>query len=217
MSAYLDIILLLTVAVVILLRLRSVLGTRPDDQSEIKIIQMHEINNEKKGHEASFDEQKYDNDVQFEALSSTEKVLAAIPGFSKADFCRRCAQAFEMVLKAFSSADENTLKMLVGKKLLGKFKEVIKQRRDEGISAETDLIRIEDVCIEKAEISSKGVAHIVVKFISEQINLIKNAAGEVIEGDENFVQKITDIWTFERDITAGSPAWFLISTKKENA
>lgn len=217
MSAYLDIILLLTVAVVILLRLRSVLGTRPDNESEIRIVPARELKNAAAEAESAITGAQLPADeVRTGTLSATDMALASIPGFSKTDFCRRCAQAFEMVLKAFSSADEGTLKMLVGKKLFGKFKEVINQRREEGLSAETDLIRIEDVCIEKAEISSKGVAQIVVRFISEQINLIKNAAGEVIEGDENFVQKITDIWTFERDINAGSPAWLLISTKKGN-
>jgi predicted lipid-binding transport protein (Tim44 family) len=110
--------------------------------------------------------------------------------------------------------DEDTLKMLLNKKLFAKFQEIIRQRQNDGITAETDLIRIEDMKIEQAEVSPKGLAHIVVRFVSEQVNLLKNAAGEVIEGDENFVQKITDVWTFERNLNLKSPAWLLASTRK---
>ena len=67
---------------------------------------------------------------------------------------------------------------------------------------------------ENAEINSDGMAKIVVKFVTEQINLLKNSAGEIVEGDENFVQKITDVWTFEKDINSASKIWLLVSTKK---
>ena len=52
------------------------------------------------------------------------------------------------------------------------------------------------------------------EFISEQVNILKNDKGEVIEGDENFVQKITDVWTFERALNAKNNQWILVSTKK---
>ena len=71
-----------------------------------------------------------------------------------------------------------------------------------------------DLSIKDAKISSKGIARIAVQFVSEQINILKNAAGEVLEGDENFVQQITDVWTFEKDINSNSPVWLLVSTKK---
>ena len=95
-----------------------------------------------------------------------------------------------------------------------KFKKIIDQRKEDGICAENDLIKIEQINIENVNISNDGIANIVVKFVSEQINLLKNSSGEIIEGDENFVQKITDVWTFEKDINSDSKTWLLISTKK---
>ncbi len=217
MSAYMDIIFLLVVAVLIFMRLRSVLGTRPENKTEIRVISREEF---EKNYDAirqeiarklnlpEYEQGESDN------ISPADKVLLSIPGFDRNDFCRRVAKAFEMVLEAFAAKDEKTLKMLTGKKLFTKFQEIIKQRSEEGITAETDLIRLDELCIQDAKVSSKGIANIVVRFISEQVNLLKNAAGEVIEGDENFVQKITDVWTFEKDINSSSPAWLLVSTKK---
>ena len=223
MSAYLDIIFLLVVAVLIFARLRNVLGTRPEDEKpagkvQTRLVSLEEFEkayeNVRREIEQKMNVASKTEEVKEDNLEGLDKVLYSIPHFSRGDFCRRCSKAFEMILSAFAARDEETLKMLTGKKLFTKFQEIIKQRAEEGITAETDLIKVDELCIEDAKISSKGIAQIVVKFVSEQINLLKNAAGEVIEGDENFVQKITDIWTFERDINSNSPVWLLVSTKK---
>ena len=217
MSAYLDLIFLAIIAVLIFMRLRSVLGTRPEQKTEIKIVSKEEFDKVIKAMKQEVEKQVQNNNPSFsskEELQGVDKILATIPNFNKADFCRRCSKVFEMVLSAFASHDEETLKMLTGKKLFEKFKEIIRQRTEDGISAETDLIKVDDLSIKDAKISSKGIARIAVQFVSEQINILKNAAGEVLEGDENFVQQITDVWTFEKDINSNSPVWLLVSTKK---
>lgn len=203
-----DIVFLLVIAVFIFIRLWNVLGTRPENENRIFVVSNEEWNKIK--HEA------IGNVTEEKEESPFSSVLSKIPNFSSKDFCSRAAQVFEMVLKAFANHDEETLKMLTGKKLFEKFQEIIATRKQEGISAENDLIRIEKTDIQDARISSKGIAQIVVRFVSEQVNLLKNAAGEVIEGDENFVQKITDVWTFEKDINTTSPVWRLVSTKKNS-
>ena len=211
MFSHLDIIFLLLVAVFIFMRLRNVLGTRPENEHKILVLTDEEFQKMKAKDLGSAAQEA----ANPEELSPLERTLAKIPGFYKTDFCNRAAKVFEMILKAFTTADEETLKMLTGQKLFTKFQEIIAQRKKEGISAESDLIRIEQLTIQDAKVSTKGIAQIVVEFVSEQVNLLKNSAGEVIEGDENFVQKITDIWTFERDIHKASPVWLLVSTKKK--
>ena len=93
------------------------------------------------------------------------------------------------------------------------FNEVIAQRKDEKLTSEVDFI-----CFDKSEIKDvrilKNSVKIAVEFITEQVNLLRNAEGKVIEGDENFIQKITDVWTFERSLNAQSNKWLLVSTKK---
>ena len=216
MSAYLDIIFLLIVAVVIFARLRNVLGTRPEQSHEVRIVSHEEFEKIKQEVEKIINtsESEAEQPTDPANLQGVDKVLYQIPNFNRKDFCARCSKVFEMVLSAFAARDEETLKMLTGKKLFDGFKKIISERKAEGITAETDLIKIDDLTIADAKISSKGIASIAVKFISEQINLLKNAAGEVIEGDENFVQQITDVWTFEKDINSNTPVWLLVSTKK---
>jgi len=118
-----------------------------------------------------------------------------------------------MIVTAFAKEDIEMLRSLIAKSLLKRFEDVIKQRKADGITAETDFVGFNSVEITNAAIKD-GNARITVRFVSEQANVLRNSEGETIEGDENFIQSITDVWTFERNITSASPNWVLVSTKK---
>lgn len=222
MAAYLDIIILLVVVVLVFSKLKSLLGTRPDnfeqrkisDENAAKIFDMIVKEAEKNAAAEARNREKEEVQVPEEELSETDKVLAKIPGFNREKFLTGAERAFEIIISAFSKGDVETLEMLVSKSLLKKFQEIIEKRKAEGITSETDFIGFDDVEITNAKISKSDVAKITVRFVSEQVNILKNKVGEVIEGDENFIQNITDSWTFERALTSTNPNWLLVSTKK---
>lgn len=216
MSQYLDIIFLVFVVAAIFYRLYNILGTEPEKDKKVILISKDDLKSGKLPLPTEITEKikNLANLVEKEEQTGICQTLCQIPNFNYHDFCSKASKVFEMILNAFACQDESTLKMLTGKKLFSNFKKIIDKRKEEGICAETDLIKIEQIDIESAEINKDGIAQIVVKFVSEQINLLKNADGEIIEGDENFVQKITDMWTFEKDINSTSKTWLLVSTKK---
>ena len=216
MSQYIDVIFLIFVVAVVFYRLYNTLGSEPEKSKKVILISKDDLKNGNLNLPRELTEKikSLTNLVTNEENTGVCKALCQIPNFNYNDFCSKAAKVFEMILNAFACQDEKTLKMLTGKKLFSKFKKIIDQRKEDGICAETDLIKIEQVNIENVNISNDGIANIVVKFVSEQINLLKNPSGEIIEGDENFVQKITDVWTFEKDINSDSKTWLLISTKK---
>ena len=222
MAAYLDIIILLVVVVLVFSKLKSLLGTRPDnfeqrkisDENAAKIFDMIVKEAEKNAAAEARNREKEEVQVPEEELSETDKVLAKIPGFNREKFLTGAERAFEIIISAFSKGDVETLEMLVSKSLLKKFQEIIEKRKAEGITSETDFIGFDDVEITNAKISKSDVAKITVRFVSEQVNILKNKDGAVIEGDENFIQNITDSWTFERALTSTNPNWLLVSTKK---
>ncbi|MBO6549563.1 MAG: TIM44-like domain-containing protein, partial [Rhizobiales bacterium] len=45
---------------------------------------------------------------------------------------------------------------------------------------------------------------------------VYGAEGEVIEGDEKEIDKVTDIWTFSRAANGRDPNWKLIATESES-
>ena len=222
MAAYLDIIILLVVVVLVFSKLKSLLGTRPDnfeqrkisDENAAKIFDMIVKEAEKNAAAEVRNMEKEEVQVPEEELSEIDKVLAKIPGFNREKFLTGAERAFEIIISAFSKGDVETLEMLVSKSLLKKFQEIIEKRKAEGITSETDFIGFDDVEITNYKISKSEVAKITVRFVSEQVNILKNKDGEVIEGDENFIQNITDSWTFERALTSTNPNWLLVSTKK---
>ena len=120
--------------------------------------------------------------VPEENMSDLDKTLVKIPGFNKERFITGAKRAFEIIVTAFSKGDTETLENLVSKSLIKKFQEIIEKRRAEGISAETDLIGFDQAEITAAKISKNDIAKITVKFVSEQVNLLKNKDDEIIEG-----------------------------------
>lgn len=216
MMHYIDIIILLIVVVLLFQRLKQVLGTRPQnikstrlsEESAAKIfdIIMQETDKQAKS--------QVQDITPEEELSPVHKAMLKIPGFNEKQFLNGAKRAFEVIITAFSKADTETLEVLVAPKLAKKFQEILEQRKNDGITAETDLISFSNAEITDIKISKSDTAKITVKFVTEQVNILKNAQDEIIAGDENFVQNITDIWTFERALSSTNPNWILISTKK---
>ena len=207
--AYLDIIFWLIVVFVIFMRLKNLLGTRPEGEKVIvlskdKVKEIIEVLENQK------EEVAPENIVPLEGVDAT---LAEIPDFKKEVFLKGAKRAFEIIVTAFAEADLETLGALTTKKTFKKFADIIEERKTLSQTAETDVISVKTAEISDAKLL-KSQAKVIVHFVSEQVNLLKDAAGKVIEGDENFVQTIDDMWTFERDLNKKSNIWLLSSTKK---
>ncbi len=67
----------------------------------------------------------------------------------------------------------------------------------------------------EAELQGR-TAFVTIKFISEQVNVVRDSDGEVVEGDPNHGTKITDIWTFARNTRSRDPDWTLVATRSPN-
>ncbi|MBQ8661411.1 MAG: Tim44 domain-containing protein [Alphaproteobacteria bacterium] len=222
MMTNLDILVLLVVVVLIFQRLRSLLGTRPAEEKHIRLSResaeklYHILKTESEKQEAlnSAAEPEEITPVEEEPLTEPDKTLRRIPNFEKERFINSAERVFRITTDAFNNGDAETLEMLLSPKLFKKFQEIIDQRRNDGVSAETDFICFDKVEITKAEITDNQTAKISVEFVSQQVNILRDKDGNVIEGDENYIQNITDVWTFERALNSASPNWILISTKK---
>lgn len=210
MSGYLDIVFLLVLVVVIFSKLRSVLGTDADDAKVIMIPreQFDKVYKELKKSTQS------ESSVDMSTLSALDRELVKIPNFNKKAFIKGAQKAFEAILTAFSKGDLKVLSSLVNGELLKRIEAVMAERKEKGITTEADLIGFVETEIESVQFVGEDKVNLIVKFVSEQVNLLKNTDGEVIEGDENYVQTISDVWTFEKSLDARVNNWMLCSTKK---
>ena len=222
---HLDLLVLLVVVVLIFQRLYSVLGSRP--KVEEKHIRLSKENAEKLYDILKSEADKMHNrktalqaapeelvPIDDEPTNEIDRTCRQIPGFDKERFLHSAGQAFRAISEAFVKGDIDILEMLVSKKLLKKFREVIESRAQNHITAETDFICFDKIEIIRAKIHNDKTAELTVEYVSQQVNILRDAQNKIIEGDENYIQSITDVWTFERALTSTSPNWILISTKK---
>lgn len=141
------------------------------------------------------------------------QIRLADPSFDPAQFAGGAKAAFEMIVMAFAQGDTGTLRPLLSDDVYENFAAAIKGRHDAKQTLETTLIGIKSAEILEARMEGR-TAFVTVKFVSEQVNVTRNAAGEVVDGDANRVAAITDIWTFARNTRASDPNWVLVQTSE---
>jgi predicted lipid-binding transport protein (Tim44 family) len=140
-----------------------------------------------------------------------EKIASADRNFQPGAFIEGAKTAYEMIVSSFASGDKAALKPLLSREVFDGFSREIDDRRQSGETMETSFVGIGGAEITAAELSGRR-ASITVRFSSEQISCRKNKSGDIIEGDPKKIREITDIWTFERDVSSKDPNWTLVAT-----
>lgn len=119
--------------------------------------------------------------------------------------------AFEMIIKAFSKGDLETLKFLLADNIYAGFEAAVNKRKELGQTLVSNLIAIQGAEVTRASMVKKD-AMIAVKFTSQQINYVTDKDDTIIEGSKEEIVELEDVWTFKKDVTANTPNWLIIST-----
>ena len=153
--------------------------------------------------------------------SSEEKIVTIEPKvssgsredgwFDKDDFLRGASNAYETIVTNFENGNKDALKPLLSNEVLNSFTSVIDERNSKNETVEFNFIGIEKSEIVHKDLK-KNPMEVTVRFISEMITCIKNSKDEVISGSLNQVQKITDVWTFEKIKDQKTSNWLLTAT-----
>lgn len=131
--------------------------------------------------------------------------------FNSKKFIDGAKKAFDIILSSFAKGDKSALQPLLSKDVYQEFSDAIDTRNAAGEQLETTLIAIISAEIVGAALM-KNIAHITIKFISDQVNVVRDSAGEIISGEISDVERIEDHWTFSRNIESGNPNWSLVAT-----
>ena len=140
------------------------------------------------------------------------QVKMADPSFEAAGFLAGAATAFEMIVAAYAKHDLDALKPLLSADVYSQFAATIQDRESRSETMETELVTTRAPKLESIEMQDSR-AVVGVRFQSEQVNVIKDQSGIVIEGDDDHVESVTDIWTFARDTSSSDPNWQLVATR----
>lgn len=226
-------LLILAIAVVVFLRLRSVLGKRtgherpPLDpyaskrQAETSDAPGNVINLPQRDDRAPESAPAAESETapvwigyaeEGSGLAQgLEKIAAADRSFSPRSFLDGAKMAYEMIVQAFAAGDRPTLRNLLSREVLDGFIAAIDAREKAGQKLESRFVGIDKAEFAAADLKGKR-ASVTVRFVSELISATRNRAGDVIEGDPQQIREITDVWTFERDVSSRDPNWKLTAT-----
>jgi predicted lipid-binding transport protein (Tim44 family) len=132
-------------------------------------------------------------------------------GFMASSFIRGANAAYEMVLEAYAKADKPALKPLLSKELFDSFASAIDARKSQNQSATFQFVGVKSASIKRAAMIGNK-AQVDVDFVAEMISATLDQEGAVVDGDAKSIRTVTDLWTFERDVTSKDPNWKLVAT-----
>jgi predicted lipid-binding transport protein (Tim44 family) len=221
--AYIDILFFAMVAAFIALRLRSVLGRRTGHErrrsgafgparpssngAADNVVALPDRSGPQAESEAGIADLK-DGSVK----AGLTQIRLADARFDLKGFLRGAHSAFEMIVEAYAAGDKDALRPLLADDVYNGFAGAIDQRCARGQSLETQLIAIRGADVVEAGMQGSN-ARIAVRFTSEQVNVVRDGAGNVLEGDPGTAEEVVDIWTFERDARSPDPNWTLVETR----
>ena len=221
---YIDILILAMIAVFIIYRLKSVLGKKTGNESDIV---------EKfTGRKSAFKESSPDRVIQKGKTtvkspakplhndpkidSSLKKIKNLDLSFETDDFLKGAKNAFELILNKYSKNELGGIKSYVSNNLYKSFLEQANKRKNAKENLEISIIGIKKAEIISAILSKKTVAEIGVLFESEQVQVTKDIKGNNIDGDPNQILTIKELWIFSRDTKSASPNWVLEKIEENN-
>lgn len=221
-GGFLDIIFFAMVAAFLILRLRSVLGRRSGQQPKPRDVAARSRREEEAPGRVIELPDRNRKTPAIETAAADDKLGAGLTQIQLADsafdpegFLNGARAAFEMVVHAFATGDTGTLRSLLSDEVLTSFQAAIKARLEKGETLETTVVSTKSAEILEASLQDR-IANVTIKFMTEQINVTRDTAGNVVEGDPNRVTEITDLWTFARDTRSRDPNWKLVETRSPN-
>ncbi|PHP28306.1 Tim44/TimA family putative adaptor protein [Limimaricola cinnabarinus] len=215
-SPIIQLLVLAGIAIFLILRLRGVLGTREGFEKPSLPAQT-----EKRRARPEFEviEGGPDRDITdhvpegSDAAKALYAMKAADPSFNLSEFLQGARGAYEMILMAFENGDLESVKPFLSDDVHEAFAEVVAAREREGLKVEATFVGLGEVAVRDASFDADTrEGEIAVRFTGELTYVVRNAAGEIVEGSTSEIKRQRDVWTFGRVMGTEDPNWKLVAT-----
>jgi len=212
--ALIELIILAGIAVFLFVRLKNVLGTREGFEKPRMQPKTDSPKREFKVIDGGEDKDITDN---VEKNSNSAKALKTIKekdeNFTVNEFLSGARSAYEWILMSFEKNEMDDIRDLLSEEVAEAFDSVVEQRVSQGLTIEAEFIGVREMKLVDADYNLKtDTAEIVVSFVGEITSVVKNASGEIIEGDSKQIKRQKDTWTFSKNIKSSDPNWLLVAT-----
>ncbi len=212
-SSLVQLLALAAVAVFLIMKLLSVMGTRegfepkptsnaPRPNDHLRVIEGTEDSDI-----ADF------ADVDSETGQALAEMKRIDRGFSVGEFVSGSRQAYEMILMAFEEGDLTLLESLLAPDIYDSFAQVINDRKEQGLVVSATFIGVREISLKSARFdAAEKEGEVTVRFVGELTSVVKNAEGETVEGNADEIKRQTNVWTFARLMGTDNPNWLLVAT-----
>ena len=214
-SPILQLLVLAGIAVFLILRLKNVLGTRdgyePPREAQPKA--------ERSAPTLEVIEGGPDRDITDHVPDESPSALALAamksvePDFGVTDFLQGARGAYEMILMGFEHGDLASIKPFLSEDVYETFAQVVEDREKQGLTIQSEFIGVREMALHQATFDTDTrEGEVEVKFVGELSYVVRDNAGEIVEGDESQIKRQKDIWTFARVMGSDDPNWQLVAT-----
>jgi predicted lipid-binding transport protein (Tim44 family) len=213
-SPILQLLVLAGIAVFLILRLKNVLGTREGHERPREAMP-----SARKGPDLEVIEGGPDRDItdHVDEHSTSAKALiamkAADPSFGVSDFLQGARGAYEMILMGFEKGDLSGIKSFLAPDVYDAFAGVVSAREEQGLTVEAEFVGVRELSLHEATFDSTSrEGELTVKFVGEFTYVVRDRAGEIVEGSDGHIKRQKDIWSFARQMGSDDPNWQLVAT-----
>lgn len=209
-----ELLVLAGIAVFLILKLRNVLGTREG-------FEKPPVPRSTEARKPQFEviEGTVDRDIVDHVPdgSADAKALAAMkrvdPTFSVTEFIGGAKGAYEMILTAFEKGDLASVRPFLAEDVYDAFAGVVEAREKQGLTVEAEIIGVGETALQSVDYDpATKEAEITVRYTCEMTYLVRDNAGDIVEGKPNTIRKQKDTWSFARKMDSTDPNWLLVAT-----
>lgn len=217
-SPLLQLLVLAGIAIFLILRLKSVLGTRDGFEGPPRRGASEPAKSDRR-QEFEVIEGGPDHDITDHVPEDSEAAAALAdmkrlePSFTVTDFLQGARGAYEWILMAFENGNLDQVAPFLAEDVYEAFAQVVDSRQEQGLTVEAEFVGVRGTTLADARFdNTSNRAEVTVKFIGELISVVKDQNGEIIEGKPGQSKRQKDTWTFERVMGSGDPNWRLVAT-----
>ncbi|MAM63447.1 Tim44/TimA family putative adaptor protein [Maritimibacter sp. UBA3975] len=215
-SPIIQLIVLAAIAIFLILRLRDVLGTREGfEKPVVSRSETEKVDNRNRFEviEGGPDTDITDHIEEPDSVEALTKMKKAEPSFGVSDFLGGARGAYEMILMAFEAGDLAKIKPFLSDEVYDSFAAVVEQREKDGYKIEANFVGLRELKLVEAEFDEQSKeGDITIRFVGELTSVVRDKAGEIIEGNPKEVKRQKDVWTFSRIMGSSDPNWQLVAT-----
>lgn len=214
-SPIIQLLVLAGIAIFLILRLKSVLGTR--DGFEKPPVPPQAARPSRSGFEVIEGGPDRDITDHVEENSSQAQDLAAMkrvePSFSVSQFVQGARGAYEMIVMGFERGDLDEIQPFLAEDVFETFVDVVAAREDQGLKIEAEFVGVRETSIQDVRFEKDtNRAEITMRFVGELTSVVRDKGGDIIEGSPTAVKRQKDTWTFARTMGSDDPNWLLVAT-----